>query len=131
MNQVILMGNLTKDPELKYTPTTNTAICKFSIAVNRDYQKPGEERQVDFINCQAWTKTAEFISKFFQKGKPIAIIGKMQNRNWDDNEGKKHSVTEVIVDRCYFAGGDKNSNPNTNKNTNTNKYASDDEQLPF
>ncbi len=103
MNKVILMGRLTKDPELRYTTTNNTAVCSFTIAVDRKFSKPGEERQADFIPIVAWNKTGEFCSKYFNKGKQIALVGRMQTRTWDDNEGKKHYITEVVADEVFFA----------------------------
>lgn len=107
MNKVILMGRLTKDPELRYTSGNNTAVCSFTLAVNKRFQKQGEEKKADFINCQAWEKNAEFISKYFQKGSQVAVVGRIQTRTWDDNEGKKHYVTEVVVDESYFTESKK------------------------
>ena len=109
MNKVILMGNLTKDPELTYTPN-NVAVCKFTIAVQRSFAKPGEERQSDFINCVGWRNTAEFISKHFAKGRKIAVSGSIQVRNWDDAEGKKRYATEVVVDEAHFCDKKTDSN---------------------
>ena len=106
MNKVILMGRLTKDVELKYTSGNNTAVATFTLAVNRKMAKEGQP-QCDFINCQAWAKTAEFIAKYFVKGQQVAIVGRMQTRTWDDNDGKKHYVTEVVVDENYFADSKK------------------------
>lgn len=103
MNKVILMGRLTKDPELRYTSANNTAVCSFSLAVDRRFNKQGEERQADFIPVVAWNKLAEFVGKYFQKGRQIAVVGRIQTRTWDDNEGKKHYVTEVIAEEAYFA----------------------------
>lgn len=107
MNKVILMGRLTKDPELRYTSANNTAVCSFTLAVDRKFSKPGEEKQADFIPIVAWRNTAEFCSKYFTKGLKVAVVGSMQTRNWDDNEGKKHYVTEVIADEAYFAESKK------------------------
>ncbi len=108
MNKVILMGRLTKDPELRYTSTNNTAKCNFTLAVDRRFSKPGEERQADFINIVAWRNTAEFCSKYFTKGLKVVVVGSLQNRSWDDNEGKKHYITEVVIDEAYFADSKKN-----------------------
>lgn len=107
MNKVILMGRLTKDPEVRYTQSTNTQVTSFTLAVNRRFVKQGEQRQADFINCIAWSKSAEFVSKYFKKGQQVGIIGRLQTRNYDDNNGMKHYVTEVIVEECYFAGESK------------------------
>ncbi len=100
MNKVILMGRLTKDPELRYTSGNNTAVCSFTIAVNRRFAK---EAQADFFNIVAWEKTAEFCGKYFAKGQQVGIIGRLQTRTWDDNEGKRHYVTEVVAEETYFA----------------------------
>lgn len=103
MNKAILLGRLTKDPELRYTTTNNTAVCSFTLAVNRRFARAGEERQADFIPIVAWDKLAEFCGKYFLKGRQVAIVGRIQTRTWDDNEGKRHYVTEVIAEEAYFA----------------------------
>ncbi len=103
MNKVILMGRLTKDPELRYTNNNNTAVCSFSLAVDKRFSRQGEEKQADFFNIVAWDKTAEFCSKWFQKGRQVAVVGRLQNRSWDDAEGKKHYVTEIVAEEAYFA----------------------------
>lgn len=108
MNKVILMGRLTKDPELRYTSVNNTAVCSFSLAVDRRFSKPGEEKQADFFNIVAWRKQAEFCGKYFTKGLKVVVVGSLQNRSWDDNEGKKHYITEVIADEVYFAESRRN-----------------------
>ncbi|MDD5603747.1 MAG: single-stranded DNA-binding protein [Eubacteriales bacterium] len=103
MNKAILMGRLTKDPELRYTSTNNTPVCSFTLAVDRRFSRQGEERQADFIPVVAWDKLAEFCSKYFQKGKQVAVVGRIQTRTWDDNEGKRHYITEVIAEEAHFA----------------------------
>ena len=103
MNKVILMGRLTRDPEVRYTQTNNTVVASFSLAVNRRFAKQGEERQADFINIVAWSKLGEFCSKYFKKGQQVGIIGRIQTRTWDDDQGQKHYVTEVVAEEAYFA----------------------------
>ena len=103
MNKVILMGRLTRDPEVRYTQTNNTLVASFSLAVNRRFTKPGEERQADFINIVAWSKLGEFCSKYFKKGQQVGIIGRIQTRTWDDDQGQKHYITEVVAEETYFA----------------------------
>ena len=103
MNKVILMGRLTKDPEVRYTQTNNTLVASFTLAVNRRFARQGEERQADFFNIVAWNKTGEFVSKYFKKGQQVGVIGRLQTRNWDDDQGQKHYVTEVIAEETYFA----------------------------
>ena len=107
MNKVILMGRLTRDPEVRYTQATNTMVTSFTLAVNRRFVKQGEERQADFINIVAWNKTAEFVSKYFSKGQQVGVIGRIQTRNYDDEQGVKHYITEVIAEELYFAGEKK------------------------
>ena len=106
MNKVILLGRLTKNPEVRYTQTTNTLVASFTLAVNRRFAKEGEQ-QADFINVVSWNKTAEFVSKYFKKGQQVAIVGRIQTRNYDDNNGVKHYVTEVIAEEVYFADSKK------------------------
>ncbi len=113
LNKVILMGRLTRDVELRSTPQgTNT--CSFSLAVDRNFVKPGEERKADFINCVAWRQTAEFISKYFNKGSLLALEGSIQTRSWEDNDGNTRYATEVIVSQVYFAESKKDGQSNSN-----------------
>lgn len=133
MNKVILMGRLTKNPEVRYTQSTNTLVASFSLAVNRRFVKQGEERQADFINIVAWVKTGEFCQKYFTKGQQVGVIGRIQTRTWDDEQGQKHYATEVIAEEVYFAGDKKNSSENANTTTTDNSdyetFAGD--ELPF
>lgn len=101
INKVILSGRITKDIEIKQTPG-GAMVTQFSLAVERNFAKQGEERQTDFITCVAWNKTAEFIGKFFSKGRSIAVIGQLRTRTYDDKNGVKHYVTEVFVDEAQF-----------------------------
>jgi len=103
MNKVCLIGRLTKDPEIRYTQTSNTMVVNFNLAVNRRFVKEGEERQADFITIVAWNKTAEFVSKYFKKGQQVGVFGRIQTRNWDDEQGQKRYATEVIAEEVYFA----------------------------
>lgn len=112
MNKVILMGRLTRDPEVRYTTTNNTLVATFSIAVNRRFARQGEERQADFINIVAWDKTGEFCSKYFKKGMQVGIIGRLQTRQYDDKDGKRVYVTEVIAEETYFADSKREGGEN-------------------
>lgn len=103
MNKAIIMGRLTKDPELRYTSNTNTAVCSFTLAVDRRFVRQGEERQADFLPVVSYGKLAEFCSKYFSKGRAMLVVGRIQTRTWDDAEGKRHYVTEIIADEAYFA----------------------------
>ena len=100
LNKSILGGRLTADPELKQT-TSGVSVCSFTLAVNRKFQKEGEQ-QVDFINCVAWRQTAEFICKYFKKGSSLCIVGNIQTRTWTDQNNQKRYATEVIVDEAVF-----------------------------
>ena len=102
MNKVILMGRLTRDPEVRYTQTSNTLVASFSLAVNRRFVRQGEERQADFFNIVAWGKQGEFCSKYFKKGQQVGAIGRLQTRTWDDDKGR-HYITEVVAEEVYFA----------------------------
>ena len=109
-NKVILVGNMTADPELKQT-TSGTSVCSFSIAVNRRFTKAEQGQQtVDFINIVAWSQRAEFVSRYFKKGNPILICGQLQTRTWTDNQGQKRYATEVIADEVSFVSGPTNAN---------------------
>ena len=127
-NKVILGGRLTSDVELKATPQ-GISVCTFSVAVNRK----GKDAQADFINCQAWRSTAEFIAKFFRKGSSICLVGSIQTRSWTDNNGNKRYATEVNVDEAYFLDSKaENDAPTfqTQPTPNFEEVANDDD-LPF
>ena len=101
-NKVILIGNMTADPELKQT-TGGISVCSFSIAVNRRFAKADQGQQnVDFINVVSWRQQAEFVSRYFKKGNPILICGQLQTRSWNDNQGQKRYATEVVADEVSF-----------------------------
>ena len=100
-NKVILIGNMVADPELKTTPN-GVNVCSFRIAVGRRYTKPNEPQQTDFIDIVTWRMQAEFVAKYFSKGKPILICGSIQTRNWEDKDGKKRTTVEVIADEVSF-----------------------------
>ena len=105
LNKVMLLGRLVKDPEMKCT-ANNTMVASFSLAVGRSYKKEGQP-DADFINIVAWGKTAEFVGKYFVKGQQVAICGRLQTRNYDDKEGRKVYVTEVVAEEVHFADSKK------------------------
>lgn len=113
MNKVILIGRLTRDPELRATPTGRN-VCQFSIAVNRTYTNASGEREADFINCVVWDKQAENLVKYQKKGNQIAVDGRIQTRNYDDNNGRKVYVTEVLVNSVSFLDAKGTSNSVSN-----------------
>lgn len=112
LNKVVLSGRLTSKPELKVTPS-GINVCSFSIAIKR---RGAEES--DFINCQAWRKTAEFISQYFDKGSAICVTGSIQTRSWNDNNGNKRCATEVVVDEAMFVDS-RNTPINAPQSTET------------
>lgn len=112
MNKVILMGRLAREPEVRYSQGTEPlAIARYTLAVNRRFKRQGEP-EADFINCVAFGKTGEFAEKYFKKGQMVSVVGRLQVRSWDDNEGKKRWTTEVIVEEQYFAEGKQDSEKN-------------------
>ena len=107
LNSVCLMGRLTADPELKSTQS-GVSVCSFRIAVDRTYTPKGQEKQTDFINIVTWRQQAEFVSKYFSKGRLIGIDGSIQTRNYEDKNGNKRTAVEVVADRAFFVDS-KNS----------------------
>ena len=106
LNRVILLGRITHDLEVKQTPN-GISVLTFSVAVQRNYARQNEERQSDFINCVAWRQQADFIGKYFAKGRMIAVEGQLRTRTYDDKNGTRHYVTEVFVDSVSFTGEPK------------------------
>ena len=132
------MGRLTRDVDTKYTQSTNIMIANFTLAVNRRFVKESEERQVDFFNVTAFGKTAEFIQKYMNtKGQQIAVIGRLQNRSWEDDQGQKHYATDVIAEEVYFADSKKQQNENNMSELQNHldnvgaDYTIQDDDLPF
>lgn len=107
-NRVILMGRLTRDPELR-TTQSGISMCHISVAVDRQFAKQGEERQADFFDVTLWRQSAEFVCKYFSKGQMIHIEGRLQNNNYTDNDGVKHYSQAVIADSVSFCGDKKQS----------------------
>ena len=106
LNKVMLQGRLTHEPELKYTPN-GIAIVRFSLAVQRSYVKQGEEIKSDFINCIAFKTQAEFISRYFDKGSLVVVAGELQTKTWEEDDGKKRTATEVIINEVHFCESKK------------------------
>lgn len=144
LNKVITMGRITKDIELRRTGS-GVAVASFSIAVDRDFGKNEQgEKETDFFDCVAWRQTAEFVSKYFGKGRMIVVDGRLQTRNWTDKDGNKRKAVEIVADNVYFGDSKKQDDtqgytgfvPNSyaNQNTPAQNFAmldDDDAQLPF
>lgn len=103
LNYSVIQGRLTADPELKHT-NSDISVTSFSVAVDRDFVKQGQDRECDFINCVAWRQSAEFVSKYFRKGSQIIVSGRLQVRKWQDNDGNNRYSTEIVADHVNFCG---------------------------
>ncbi len=125
INKAILMGRLTRDPELRHTGS-GTPVCSFSIAINSG---SGENQTTDYINCVAWNKTAEFVNKYFDKGRMIAVIGRIQTRSWEGQDGKKNYATEVVVNEVSFCESKRQSDVTENETTDDD--ADEDGYVPL
>jgi len=140
MNKVILMGRLTRNPEMRYSNTSNVAVVRFSLAVDRRFKKEGQP-EADFINCVVFGKTGEFVNNYFSKGMRVAITGRIQSSSWEDETGKRRYGTDVIVEEAYFADSKQSNNTNTQPMNQTaspmkanDGFATvddDDDELPF
>ena len=121
-NKVILIGNMTADPELKQT-ASGVSVCTFSIAVNRRFAKTEQGQQnVDFINIVTWRQQAEFVARYFKKGIPILVCGELQNRSWTDKQGQKRYTTEVVADEVSFVAPAVQINERTDANPSAPAY---------
>ena len=105
INKAILMGRLTRDPELRHTDS-GKPVCNFTVAIDNGY---GDNKSTDFINCVAWNKTAEFVEKYFTKGRMIIVVGRIQTRSWEGQNGKKNYATEVVASEVAFGESKKNA----------------------
>ena len=143
LNHIIIMGRLTRDPEYRTTPA-GLSVVNFSVAVDRDLTRQSGEKETDFIDCVAWRKTAEFVTKYFTKGSLIVVSGRLQIRSWTDKDGNKRRTAEIVATNVYF-GGSKNADSGSQPTAQTySSYATPpqpatnfevldgpDEQLPF
>lgn len=131
MNHIVLIGRLTKDPDLRYT-SAGSAVCNFTLAVNRTFAKENQQ-QADFISIQAWGKRAETCAQYLKKGKLAGVEGRLQIRSYDDNEGQRHWITEVVADNVEFLSpADKDSKQNAeNLDRLGEEIEFDDNDIPF
>ena len=127
-NKVVLMGNLTRDPELRTTPTGQT-VCSFSLAINRTWRNADGEQQeaVDFIDCNAWGKAAEIINQYMQKGRALLISGRLQHRTWEQ-DGQKRSKVEVVVEDFNFVGSGDGSSSGASRVSSSKSSDSDSQK---
>ena len=140
LNKVLIMGRLARDPELRRTQS-GTAVASFTLAVDRDYKAASGDRETDWIDCVAWRQAGEFVSRYFTKGRMAVVEGRLQIRDWTDNNGNKRRSTEVLVENIYF-GDSKNTKPGepaTERSPNVappprqeyTDLSDDQEELPF
>lgn len=131
LNHIVLMGRLTRDPELRHTGS-GLAVASFSLAVDRDFKSQSGEKETDFIDVVAWRNTAEFVSKYFSKGRMAVVEGRLQLRDWTDKDGGKRRSAEVVADHVYF-GDSKRSESDTPPASGDFREISEDEEgeLPF
>lgn len=118
MNKILLVGRLTKDPELRYTQS-GIAVASFTLAVNRRFTNQNGEREADFINCVSWQKSAEFVANYFKKGQQMALEGRLQVRNYEGNDGQRRWVTEVVAEQIEFVRS-RESGSNSGNSTGGN-----------
>ena len=135
MNKVIVVGNLTRDPELTETPS-GVAVCRFSIAVSRDYANSEGTRETDFFNITVWRGRAEVCGKYLKKGNKVAIVGSIQTRSYEDKDGIKRNVTDIVANEVEFltpkgTGADADEEVVTSRRERPQLEAIDDNQLPF
>ena len=131
LNKVVLMGRLTKDPELRRTGS-GTAVTSFSLACDRDFKSLSGDKETDFIEVVAWKNTAEFVSKYFSKGRMAVVEGRLQIRDWTDKAGSKRTTAEVVADNVYFADSKRSeSNDNQKENFNALSGRMSDDFVPI
>ena len=134
LNHIVLMGRLVKDPELRRTQSS-VAVASFRIAVDRDYAAKDAERETDFVDIVAWRNTAEFVSKYFTKGRMAVVSGRLQMRNWTDKDGNKRIAAEVVADNVYFGDSKQSGTQAVGKpvmaGNDFPELTDDDENMPF
>lgn len=130
MNKVDLVGRLTKDPEIRYTQSSNTMVASYTLAVKKRFAKEGEQ-DTDFINIVSWSKSAEFIQKYFHKGQQVWISGRIQTRSWEDDNGQKHYATEVVTEEVGFADSKKEEPTDVTNEVYEGTMVTDGDELPF
>ena len=128
LNHIVLMGRLCADPELRRT-NSGTPVTSFTLAVDRDFKSQNGEKEADFVPVIAWRNTAEFVSKYFTKGRMAVVDGRLQMRNWQDNNGNKRTTAEVVADNVYF--GDTKREDSSTSEQEYKEIQEEDADLPF
>lgn len=130
LNNVVIMGRLTRDPELRRTQG-GTAVTSFTMAVDRDFKSQSGEKETDFIDVVAWRNTGEFAAKYLSKGRMAAVEGRIQVRDWQDKDGNRRKSVEVVADNVYFADSKRDSKPQESRDDQESDEIEDDGDLPF
>lgn len=132
LNNVVIMGRLTRDPELRRTQS-GTAVTSFTMAVDRDFKSQSGEKETDFIDVVAWRSTGEFAAKYLAKGRMAAVEGRIQVRDWQDKDGNRRKSVEVVADNVYFADSKRDSKPQESRTVDDQEFdeIEDDGDLPF
>ena len=131
LNKGILMGRLTRDPELRHTQS-GTAVCSFTLAIDRDRKDANGEKQTDFIDCVAWNKQAEFVAQWFSKGMMAIVVGRIQSRKWQDQNGNNRTAIEINCDDVSFGETKKNRDSNSGRqNSDFADMPEEDSDVPF
>lgn len=136
MNKVILMGRLTRDPEVRYSQSAKpVAVARYGLAVRKQYVKQGEA-EADFFNIVAFGKAGEFAEKFFRKGQMVAVVGRLQTKSWEDQQKVKHTSIDIVVEEQHFAEGKKSNSENTSSSSEGSSWTptptiEEDDDLPF
>ena len=130
LNTITIMGRLTRDPELRRT-SSGVAVASFTLACDRDYAPQGADKETDFIDVCAWRYTAEFVSKYFTKGRMAVVSGRLQIRNWQDKEGNKRRSAEILADHIYFGEGKKDGAETYEPQGGFSEITGDGPDLPF
>ena len=130
LNKITAMGRLTAAPELK-TTGSGTSVCSFTLACDRDYKAKDAERETDWLDCVAWRGTAEFVSKYFDKGRMMVVDGRLQTRTYEDKNGNKRKATEIVVDNAYFGDSKRDGGTAAPNPGEFAEISGDDGDLPF
>jgi single-strand DNA-binding protein len=130
LNKIVLMGRLTRDPELRRTQS-GTAVTSFPLAVDRDFKSQSGEKETDFVDIVAWKNTAEFVSRYFSKGRMAVVEGRLQIRDWTDKDGNKRRTAEVIADSVYFGDSKHETSGAPANNTDFAPIDEEDGEIPF
>lgn len=132
LNKITVMGRMVRDPELRRTGS-GTAVASFAIACDRDYKSDSGGREVDFFDCVAWRSTAEYVSKYFTKGRMAVVSGRLQTRNWTDKEGNKRKATEIVAESVYFGDSKRDVTAQQSYAAPQESFAElpDEDELPF